>query len=425
MSGLRIDTEWLPGQLDLPEEAASLAALKVELGGRLLSRLYQRQSGTERERVHIPTYPLASGLVHGWWPLLYEPVRGRATSPAIATRHRLDAMLPGYLFPPLEIWSAGADLVSVAAVAPEHEAAQIARSEFLMYPLPAEQVLARSDIVAALSDLIAATLDRVTRRQADADALATAWSRLRAAMADPEEAAFCRAAGRLGLDPFDPDTPDLAVLSDGMSDVLFAELCEAVEIDDLAAAVATTRAASQRLRTRKTKGIDIGRLGDFPHTSSFGPAWERGYHGAHELRRRLGISVDSLRDTDDLLGGSLRLPLDSPPALEGVLRRDGNEIRASLAWHSVPQHRFRLGRALYLGWRAGADGETAITMARTREQQASRAFAAELLAPKVVLVERAGRYGLAMDEIDDLAKAFGCPAQVVRDQAWNHHIPVV
>jgi Zn-dependent peptidase ImmA (M78 family) len=77
-----------------------------------------------------------------------------------------------------------------------------------------------------------------------------------------------------------------------------------------------------------------------------------------------------------------------------------------------------------MAWRAGSNGDAAATSATTWRQQASRAFAAELLAPAALLKERAGKTGLTRDTLQRLANEWMCPQLAIIHQAENHKIPL-
>ena len=66
-----------------------------------------------------------------------------------------------------------------------------------------------------------------------------------------------------------------------------------------------------------------------------------------------------------------------------------------------------------------------MTAAITRPQQASRAFAAELLAPQAFIRTRAANRLLSDPAIQDIAQLLDAPAGAVKYQAQNAHIRVV
>jgi hypothetical protein len=84
--------------------------------------------------------------------------------------------------------------------------------------------------------------------------------------------------------------------------------------------------------------------------------------------------------------------------------------------------RFHLARALDFLPTADAPGMLRlITGAHTWDQQASRAFAAELLAPAVTLRSSVGP-SVSTEQVDDLANDFKVSSWVIEHQLANHGI---
>src|ERR1700677_2830044 len=105
---MAFEWKWLRGDLDHQKEAESFAALKITMGDTIVTRAYDRVSGSERESVNVPLYQLALFVAENWWTLLYEPRKayGGDDHTELA-RHSIDANLTGYWVPPLSLWSAG------------------------------------------------------------------------------------------------------------------------------------------------------------------------------------------------------------------------------------------------------------------------------------------------------------------------------
>jgi hypothetical protein len=160
-----------------------------------------------------------------------------------------------------------------------------------------------------------------------------------------------------------------------------------------------------------------------------------GYRLARELRTSVGVSSGS--------------PIDD---LNSVLRRkDGlsmsvtdhkptpsTEVSAIVGWNDSARacmvaplpsrddsRRFLEARGLFHALTGCAAGPRLVTKAFTWEQQAGRAFAAELLAPQEALAEVA-RADMDMDERrdlqSDLAKKYNVSSELIRLQLENHGI---
>jgi hypothetical protein len=250
---------------------------------------------------------------------------------------------------------------------------------------------------------------------------------LRDSVNNPDELEWCKNAGRLGLDPYDPDTIDFGSMSAGISAALFADICEAVDLSDLHRACEWTRQATARLR--RARPISLRGFGGPPYRDLTVPGWRNGIDAVELLRQRLKLPIDprqalSKLFDDSEMGEPDRVSEVASGAVEGVARRENSEIRATVPARSIKQQRFRTCRTTYLGWRASSNSEVAITPAETWRQQASRAFAAELLAPAKLIKDRYGKTGLNRNSVERLSSEWLCPEQIIVHQAKNHDISV-
>jgi len=246
-------------------------------------------------------------------------------------------------------------------------------------------------------------------------------------MTDSEERSYCITAGQLGLDPYDPEGPDLSKFAEGISSDLFRDICEAAGADELSETTQWIRKTEHHFRDLPR--ISISDYGAPPHTDLSIKSWDEGYRAAECLRANLGLEHDDPKRVikrlfDGMLDkNDLALP-NGPSSIDALTRRIDGKVQGGLLKLHPMQRRFHGCRALYLGWRSEDGQETAATVGTTRKQQASRAFAAELLAPQRLLRERAGRHGLTTEDIDKIAKEFACPEMAIIHQAENHGIPL-
>ena len=111
--------------------------------------------------------------------------------------------------------------------------------------------------------------------------------------------------------------------------------------------------------------------------------------------------------------------------ISGGLDRDDDRLRLVIFDELPPQQRFTAARAAFLGWVHSAPGAHLVTGALTRDQQASRAFAAEMLAPTGYIRMRASNRMLSDHAIDEIAQVLRAPAGAVRYQAEHAGIHVV
>ena len=444
---LEIRFEQIDGFFDNPLEQATFARLWVRLGQRTLSRCADRRTGT-REYVKLPLYQLALGLAAHWWTLLYEPWRPEEATPKRKASHRLDAFVPGYVFPALGLWSAGAEALTVEtgsawrfSANPERDLLpeeleiaahlggrrsvsprSLSRAEFTDVSRDRVSV-SRGDVEPQLFDLVASIIDWISAEPHSDQELLERWSRIVASINDPAERNYCVAAGRLGFDPYDSDTPDISVFAAELPEESFDDLCEAARFDELSSASAWL--SQQQLLLDQAPVIELAEFGIRPALDPTKPAWDAGYRAAIALRRQLSLEEDPRQATRRLIGDATQPKIiDAPTAVEGLLVREEDCVRSLVQARSPAQWRFRECRAAYLGWGAEPDSYPLVTTAATHRQQASRAFAAELLCPADYLRHKAGRHGLTPDQMIDIADALDCQTIVVEHQARNHGIAV-
>lgn len=410
---------WLNSEMDDPE-TRTVTRLRVSILGDLITRNLSKRGGGESEAINTSIFPLAEFLANNWWSLLNEPVKPAITE-TFRVRHRLDSGMRGYSFPALALWSGGEGSVVADWAAFENPFSQIS----FLTSAPNEPVqLDRASAEASLMDLVETALERAGASGGD---LAVAWERVRETMANQDELNYCIAAGRLGLDPYDPDAPDLSDWARGISETLFNDVADIVDVSDL-------QETSDWIREKEA------RLAIFPETNLeyFGtpaaddladPAWVAGQVSAERLRAHTGLPLENPRQAiNDLLGSVIadgnELSQQGPDGISALLRRDGFRAHIGTVAKRARQRRFRACAATYLAWTSRDGDEHAVTDALTRRQQASRSFAAEMLAPREALLARSSKNGFDGEDLEEIAGEFICPYETVMWQAVRAHIPL-
>ena len=424
---LHIAADWRPGSYDDPAEAATAAEVTVSVGMQSLSSVQDPDAAEVAFGARLPAIILAQGMARNWWRLLYEPqhVFERRQEPDLRfeARHRLDSFTPGYVFPPIGIWSGG-ETVMVGTFAAD---TRFHNKSFLL-PHRHPWSVARGPAEGALGAFITSVLERLQATMPAYAELKAEWDRIVHSTHDAEERGWCTNAGRLGLDPYSGDTPDLSQLSAGMHEQLFADVCEAGNPTDINRTCDWVRATTARFRS--ISPISIRAFGGAPFRDLNQPGWMNGRDGVTLLHERLRLPLDPKQALEGIFDGAdqaaeYRANDSAAGEVEGVGRRtNGRELKTVVPARSVLQQRFRMCRTAYLAWRAGSEGEFAATPADTWRQQASRAFAAELLAPAQLLKGRYGKTGLNRHAVERLASEWLCPPQIIVHQAKNNGIEV-
>jgi len=418
---MNLEKTWLRGHLDDPLEEATFATVKITLGDKIITRNYDHRAGSERDYINVPLYPLALFVAEHWWPLLYGTDKSRETF--FSVNHYIDSGMKGFSFPGLTAWSSGDEDVTVRVDTEENPFQTI---EFFTAS-NSQIAIPRDDLEANFYDLIRSVLSRLGDRARDTE-LERAWNRVLHSRDDSEERAYCIAAGRLGIDPYDQDAPDISELSIDLPGDLFGDLCEASTIDEIAAAADWVRESRRRLADFPL--VSIESFGAFPAKSPAMRAWEHGYEAARALRRHARLdSENPRRDIEALFGDAVSadapfLEGRRPAAVEGLAGRETNNLRVALPRLKEQHRRYTLCRAAFLAWRNRDRAMTAVTTATTTEQQSSRAFAAELMAPAAWLKQRAGDSGLTESDVEEIADEIVCSDRAIEWQAHNHGIPL-
>ncbi len=154
-----------------------------------------------------------------------------------------------------------------------------------------------------------------------------------------------------------------------------------------------------------------------------------GYELARETRSRMGVSVDS-KVNPEKAAGYLGLPELQVRNRNSLPRQ---QVKAAIGWSgssaptvagpfpgTLDSKRFWIARGLFLAAWGCDSGPRLVTEANTWHQQASRAFAAELLAPQAALIADWGASADDEDQsISSLAVKFGVGTKVIIHQLEN------
>lgn len=415
---------WIEAALGDPGEDRTFTRLTLRVGATTLTRNFSKRGGGESDAINVPLYPLVRAMTENWWPLLYEPIRPRI-SDRFRARHRLDLAMHGYVFPAVALCSAGEDSILLDWQLTRSDLSSL---EFLTPPPPEPVLLERTQVETTLMDLVESALSRLSRNTSSFTEVNASWARIASSMADPEELAYCVAAGRLGIDPYDPEGPDLTNVIEGLPRELVNDLSDAAELTELTQAASWIREAREEMNNAPR--VEIAAFGEPVRDNLGEPGWTAGWRAANLLRAHLGLDINRPRQAvSQLLDGAVRTDralhlMDPTSTVTALISRDGGAARIGAVAHTARQQRFRACAATYIAWCSHARDERAATVGLTRLQQASRAFAAELLAPRQLLRDRAGQFGLTADMIGEIANSFICPHDAVVLQAFNEGIPL-
>jgi hypothetical protein len=290
----------------------------------------------------------------------------------------------------------------------------------LLEPLSAKRTLA---------DFIELSFERVdANHNPRIEELRQMWSAIR--NADADEKQFCIAAGRLGVDPYDLTSIDPGLVSflEGAAsedqDPIFRDLTELAQPEF----IIDQWSWLERIREDWNLERTVPSLMIQQATTS--SAYESGYALARRVRERLGLSVASGIDSIDsvageVLGAAFRFEAENDVpghgirAVVGASAKSGDVVAVGPRFPRHDNQRFLEARALYHALVTAAAGGRLVTDSGSWQQRASRAFAAELLAPQQALLTRL--HGRRADEqdLDDLARKYEVSALVIEKQLEN------
>ena len=437
---IRFRVEWqdAPGVRDTVL-ARTWCRLVIEAGDRLVTEALDDRSRSLRGGIYGSVFPLSQWIVENWWFILNESYRfpaaygsrDLARTPgdrAWIQRHSILAARQGGVLPDLAIYRDEGSVV--ARWMPDSDDSA---HPFLRFTGSGEVTMGQDEAKRGLAELVDQVLDRVEGLDdTEVGMLREEWN----AILESREAdrKICEWAARLGLDPHDPDefTDDQAGTLFGLisplDDSVRSDLLDAEQLQSL-------RADLEWLNQARSLAADAGgALNPEPDLSSIAgrTAHEHGYMCAATLRSHLSASgrCEPIGDMGEILHrlGWAQSPVRTlEPRPEGPLKvaleqsDDGASV-AVTAERDLPGERFGLARSIFLRhFSANGCNRRLVTEAHTREQHASRAFAAEFLAPAAGLSRHIGER-VSHDGIDHLAEHYAVSPTVIAHQIQNHRL---
>lgn len=388
--------------------------------------------------IYGSVFPLAEWVVENWWFLLHEPCRvpelpnGRSLAKdpyqrQWVQRHNLLAAREGGSLPDLYFYRDGAAVVAHWFPDPELEDAV----RPVRFFTSGKSRISLQDAEASLQRLIEEVLTRLdAATDEDTRRLQNNWNAL--CDSRQNERDLCASAAQLGLDPYDPSelTDDLAAVVESQ----VSKLGEELRTDLLQASTASSLASDLDWVNH---ALGKGELAA-THASMSAPfrnghrsAHALGYQLAEQFRNQIGLRAQPVDNLAQLLQAKCGWPqepeihLDSEAAnrLAALVGKDRYGLPHVVGPRvNLDAERFRLARAVYFLPSASDDSPPRLlTKAYAWDQRASRAFAAELLAPAEAL--RAEVHdGVPHAKVEELAKKFQVSAWVIEHQLQNHRI---
>ena len=380
VSALRYSIEWIDGAPNAAqEECATIGDFSLFLAEQNVT-LHLR-GGENYDHLTISLYSLAEGLAHDWWTLFGG--RDREIS---LMKHR-----SGYAVPDIRM-SFDGNVFEFSAHQLTYENPNV---RFWVGPT---ELTNRRNAQDQLASFIRVVLERLESQNVSTTSAALRWARVQDSMSNPDEAAFCEAAGALGLDPYQISDKDAAAISNA---------CEIFGGEALSEFLSGVGSANQDrlvewIKSAEHRSPYKARIGELRHIASdlarrapareFEQSWALGYRRAQAMRSALNLGVGdrfkSFKTLAEKLGaqktfelaaqidGLRALRSDHADAIYIHLRNHGgaSEARAS--------HLFSFARAVGDASCFLDEGRAPVNELRSAYRQAAgRAFSAEFLAP--------------------------------------------
>ena len=440
------DLEWqeAPGVTDAVL-ARTWCRLTIRVNGQSATRVVDKRTGGWRDGVFGSAFPLCCWLVDNLWFLLYEPyrwptrygsrdlARDNETRPWVQ-RHSLLAAREGGALPDLSLYADG-DTVVAHWLRDGGDTSH----PFLRFVGEGMARLEPDAVRDGVGRFVERILDRVAdANHPDVDHLREDW--IEWSEMTPEDRDLCAWSARLGLNAHYQDDMSDALAGllrsqvPGMGAELAKDLLEVATADGVARDIEWLAEAHSIVQGAKSRGAEKALSGPWP-VAKAQTAHETGYIHAATLREGTRCGSAPLKD----LGGLMRrmgwadapvLAMNSNPAsplVDAVVDfgRDGTPVIASHLEERASSQRFLLARSLFMRNQSKARERRLVTESHTWDQRASRAFAAELLAPADALSQRIRSSSVTATDVEALAAEFNVSSRVILHQIDNHGIAAV
>lgn len=399
------------------QERSTLCDLQIFLGNGNACAWEDLDTGESFHHLTLPAVHLAEGISSDWWSIF-----GSRDRPQSIRRHRT-----GYALPDLRF---NFDGVTVEVTAKKFTY-QNPRLTFTQDPTEA---ISRQDAEQELSELVWKVIQRLEEFGIQDAEVSACWSRVLQSMGDPEEAAFCEAAGALGVDPYSIEETDASFIEAAGELFSGEELIEFLA--DFRAGRETNTSREMVLEGIRRAEAELPETSRLPYlydaANQVGHAsqrrrdervWAASYRAARALREAMGIGAEVKHQTPATvaakLGSSDFRNVEYLPGVDAVVSCVDKDAHVYLGKPGGrASENFAFARAV---GSAICFPETRLSVVNklqgAERQAAGRAFAAEFLAPIESVTDMRGD-GL---EINDISREFNVSPTVIELQIENRN----
>lgn len=411
---MKFSAEWLDrGDDSTPELLATSCQLAIDVGGVRVSQYADHRRDVIAERIVMPAYPLAEGLVRNWWSLM----AGRTGE------FHLKVYRDGFAVPDLRFAPDGRSVdVSVRPVKYSNPPINFFEQSKEYLPLPSFE----RDI----RQFVENVLDRLHERAVEHTVLEERWAWILRSLQDAEELAFCEAAGALGVDPYQCTDSEANSIDNAarwfagelLGEFLAGEHGHTTQVlDDIQWIEAQEQFVGSRAELADLVDWSAHIWKEVPDRADNAP-WQTGYRAAHEIRALLGLDVNRVFESTASLAGlcgakDFLMASQRSRGLKACISFEGRSPRVLVnKFGRETSALFALARSIGDFVVYAQTGRSPITATYSHRQAVGRAFAAELLAPAEVITEMAAD-GFSVEEI---AEDRHVSTMVIQNQLANH-----
>jgi hypothetical protein len=426
MSTFTVKSKWMQSDgVPRDELEATISKLQIYIGrSNNITEHSIPRAKAKADALFIPLYFLAEWIAENWWVLLFEPRKDEESDDTeYLSRHSIVAAQHGFPLPDLSIVPFGRSFHLNAAP-------RVAPFANVKFTVSAFADVARDEVERVLSTFLDDNVARLAKCGVERTPLTDTWNEIKSS--GPEERAFCELVGSLGLSPKEI-SDELGSAIEQIYKILgplaTRDFCLAatkeVVLRSIQGAEDLTKFLEKTKNARLTSILDTG----LPQDNYSGPAYRRGLAAAKALREKLKIEIKDPSGADKLFDAlhidtTIRYHMPKNDMIElpfsGAVDRDNDKAKIALLQEDELNRRFSAGRAAYLAWVSEPQSRRLVTTAVTRDQQASRQFAAEMLVPQAYLKSLAYQKGqLHPDQVREAARNRRATPDVAFKQAYN------
>ena len=412
---MRFSTEWLDrGPNISAEERATLCRLRVYVSEENACRFFDPGSNSACDHVTVPAVHLAEGLATDWWSIFGGRDR----------EHPIRRYRTGFALPDVTLGFDG----STFEVRGEQFAFENPDVRFWHV---GSEGLSRAAAESALAGFIEDVAARLSTAGLSNCEVALRWSRVSRSLGNPDERAFCEAAGALGVDPYAVSGMDARFIeqaADLFSGEPLLEFLAGVGNAARGKLLRWVRDVENRPRQQSCLPGLNGIAGRFGSDASDGPperGWATGYRAARAVREVMDIPRgEKFVSLSNIAGRLGSVGFTCAPGVAGIAAlvcRVDDDVRIHVRergdrdWARQAE-RFAFARAVgdVVCFR---DTPRSVVngLHQAERQAAGRAFAAEFLAPVESVLDMVD----SGCDVDEISGSFNVSPQVIARQIEN------